>query len=1064
MKHLFIKSRKPLFSLRADFGRPSPLLRPLLVAVLTASLAFPPFLFRAPSMGLAAESTAPSGRTIVPAWSQISDHDARLELARLLGRDQENLPAARRQYELLYRDDPDDPEVILELAGVLGRLSAHQDAVRILTDLPGDRLGPEQRLDLAARFAALGHAGRSRTILLDLLAERPGDLELTLRAANIMLGWGDFYRAETLLRTLLGDPALSAAQSRTIRLELSATLLAAQRYEQAEGLLRGLLLDDRSDPDAWAALTGLRLAEQDFKGAMDILDAVPPRALDHVALLRLRGQTLYQAGELEAALDVQQALAATPGYSTDDELALARTLLRLGQEDRAEAALASILDRVPDHIEARFLWIALPGQPDHGGDRARLVQPDDPLQSPTGEGFSLRRPMSSVAPDDPRYSADGLRQKIRPATSPRRTMRTPTHPLGHGVLVHPQFIDHLRQAFPSPDQLAAWGALYALAGVREPARKCYLAALELDPDFFPARLGLAEINASLQDYDGSLNELDALLHDLPQVSKLLLTRARVLSWAKRYDDSLAAYDALHRLRPEDPLPLREAARVAMWAKQAEQAQDLYRAMQVSDDLRGLMPRADALRFRVRQTELNEALGEVIRELRDGRAYPVRERLEAAYAMHGSELAQNTARDTAQDIERLLADLLPAYRVQRAAHLEEQAKMLTWNRRGLPALDAYTELLEAQPGNQEALFDLAQAQCSLGLHDQEMATCLELLNLDPLHGRAGLAVERIQSRSRPALRADYGFWNEQGQGGARLSAMRRHQGTLTGELPLGTARYHLFASQHVWSERPGSLDDLHVDVRDRLEKEYSAQGQTFGLRGVLTPWLRGHAAFTRKSYDSSEVQDQNLGVAGVELNLRDVVRLGLEYERRQELSNGLALTGGVLYDAWRLTATSPLTRRLDLGLTAEYAGMSDDNQGLALRGDLGLGLTDHPRELKITLTGEHRHFRRESEYFYDGPTLIGIDHPYWTPRNYSATALTLEWRHDLAEMHFCGARQHWYNLKLSTGTDTDANPGLRLEGEYQVDLGRGWSLGLQGLLHRSRQWDAEGVWAGLEYRF
>lgn len=1037
MVHPDSKAERRTVSPHSVFRHAVSVQRPLQVAVLTLALLLPSYGFLAPIAGWSEES----GRTIVPSWSRISDQNARLELARLLARSREHLAEARRQYERLLHDDPDNMEAALELAGVLGRLHAHQEAAALLTSLTEDRLSLDQRLDLAARFAGLGHAARARFILLELLDERPQDHDLIQRAANVMLAWGDFYRAEALLRALLDVPNLTPAQRRAVRLELSATLLAAQRHEQAEGLLRRLLLDDPSDPEAWTALVGLRLAEQDFKGALSVLDAVPPRAMDYAALLRLRGQTLYQAGKLQAALDVRQRLAAMPCYTIDDEMALARTLLRLGREDRAAAALASILDRDPDNVEARFFWIALSPESVGAVDAVHHESAETTRETTQSPSFSLH-------------------QQVRSEDSPVRKKWMNTAPLGQGVLVHPQFINHLRNTTRSPEVLSTWGALYARAGAHGPAGDCYLAALELDPEYFPARLGLAEISASRQEYAASLDELDALLRDLPQTSKLLLTQARVLSWARRYAESLSAYDALHRLRPEDPLPLREAARVAMWAKQAGEAQELYRAMQVSDELRSLIPRADALRFRIRHEELNEVLGEVVRELRDGRAYPVRDRLEVAYAVHGRTLAQ----EDVQGLERLLTDLLPAYRIQQSAHLEEQAKMLTWNRRNFPALDAYAQLLEAQPGNQEALFDLAQAQCVLGLHDQELATCLELLNLDPLHGQAGLAAERIKVRSAPGVRADYEYWHERGQGGARLSAMRRHQGTLTGELPLRAARYHLFAAQHVWSERPGSLDDLHGDIRERLEKEYAAQGQTFGFRGVFTPWLRGHAAFTRKNYASSDVHDQNLGVAGLEVNLRDVVRLGLEYERGQELSNGLALAQGIVFDTWRLTAASRPTRRLDLVLSGEYMDMSDANQGLALRGDLGLGLTDHPRELKITLTSEHRHFRRETEYFYDGPNLIRIDHPYWTPTNYSAATLALEWRHDLAEMFFCGARQHWYSLKLSTLADTDVNPGLRLEGAYHVDLGRSWTFGLQGLLHRSRQWDADGVWAVLEYRF
>ena len=70
------------------------------------------------------------------------------------------------------------------------------------------------------------------------------------------------------------------------------------------------------------------------------------------------------------------------------------------------------------------------------------------------------------------------------------------------------------------------------------------------------------------------------------------------------------------------------------------------------------------------------------------------------------------------LESLRIELLPVYRIQKWAVLESTAKWLAWNKRFVPAMEAYKSLLSFEPGNQEALFDDAQVKCAIGLCDKE----------------------------------------------------------------------------------------------------------------------------------------------------------------------------------------------------------------------------------------------------------------------------------------------------------------------------------------------------------
>ena len=98
------------------------------------------------------------------------------------------------------------------------------------------------------------------------------------------------------------------------------------------------------------------------------------------------------------------------------------------------------------------------------------------------------------------------------------------------------------------------------------------------------------------------------------------------------------------------------------------------------------------------------------------------------------------------------------------------------------------------------------------------------------------------------------------------------------------------------------------------------------------------------------------------------------------------------------------------------------------------------------------------------SLIDIIHPYWTPRDYWGGALTLEWRHDISELMFCGTDMHYYDIRVSFGTDTEDNPSCAVEAEWRYEFKKHWMMQVKGLVQFSEEWDASGVWAKLQYQF
>jgi len=546
----------------------------------------------------------------------------------------------------------------------------------------------------------------------------------------------------------------------------------------------------------------------------------------------------------------------------------------------------------------------------------------------------------------------------------------------------------------SPSRLSQWADLYLAHGLFPEAIECLTEAIRRDGAFFPASISLAQALGAGKRYDDSIRMYKTLATQFPDDSKILMGLARVLAWSKRYDESLDLYRHMIGLDPSDPVPRREMARTAMWAKRPALARQTY---------------------------------------------------EAALSAEGNKtgLPAGGSSDEA-------AEAFARQRIRRSIQLEMDAKELAWNRRFTQSLPVYETLIRENPGNEEALFDEAQAACALGLCNLEKRTYEKLLAIDPLHSLAGDALERVKSRGNPSARFDYSYWNEEGRGD--LARITRNRFDVTADVPV-RCQYHLFLKGHRWLEVP-----------DFDHETYGASGFSLGFAGVFSALVKAEGSWTHKRYDSSTLSSKDTGHGTLWFNVKDRVRLGAGYARTDELYNYFGIIHGIQADRVFITFQSDITRKLDISGKAEYIGYTDSNSGSFLGLAAGYALTDHPKTFKVGLSGEARNTRHDNEYIYEGAVLTDIIHPYWAPRDYLAGSVILEWRHDLSKLFNCGAEEHYYDLKASFGTDTEDNPYAKIEGEWSWEFMKHWLVGLKGMVHTSPQWDATGAWAWMRYRF
>jgi len=870
----------------------------------------------------------------------------------------------------LQKKLPADKEIALELVRVYAKLGRTQQALALARNLAG---GFPADADLLVEIGdlelSLGHAGAAEKSYETALRLTRRPDKLMLHVADQMNFWGDFYRLEALYREYLKRHPGEVK----VWLKLAWALASSQRFAQANGIYRRLLVEQPEAVEPRLGLIKLRLAENDLHGALKEARELLKTHAAHPEGLALEGQALLRLQRYSEAQETFQRLSHLPGYQVQGLLGLGKALLKQNRQAEATLAFNQAAQLAPKNLEVRYYL----------------------LKTQSGE---VEKNLGERGPK-------------------------------------------------TPMQWVQWAQFLAAEGLNSPAIDAYEKALSQDPHCFPARLGLAEMLAGAHQYDRALQLLQALAADFPGNSKILITQARVQSWSKNYDQAIAVYEQVHTLNPADPVPVREMARTAAWDKMMPRARLIYSSLWEQPVDHKLLVALEALQVKT----ADPGLLPFIEQLQKSGPDSIYQGYEAV-AQEFDRMSTSLSPQTRTQVELVLADLLSAYQEQKQAYLESQAKWLSWKKRLTPALDTYQELTEFQPGNQEALFDYAQVECALGLCNREADTYRKLLVIDPWHNLAGLALERQEIRRHPSIQVENAFWEEQGQGERAVSQITRNFTDITADVPF-KCQHHLRVGANRWFESP------HQGAGP-----FYADGCTLGVNGIVNPYFKYDLSWTGKFYETGSAPDRQTGHAKFWFNLRDYANLGLGYERTNEIYNTYSIQQGTQADnLWLSLASSPI-RKWAVEAQARYLIFNDGNNEQVYSLATSYDFTDHPRVIRLKLKGEYRDTAKLTEFVDQNGQVVNIIHPYWTPRNFLGGAVVLEWYHDLSKFFFCGSEKHYYALRAILSSDTTGNSGYGFEGEWNYEFRKHWSINVKGFLNRSDQWDANAVWASIKYHF
>ncbi|WP_213773870.1 tetratricopeptide repeat protein [Bradyrhizobium sp. dw_78] len=313
--------------------------------------------------------------------------------------------AARSELETRIKGGGDVFDYQIALAEVNFADGDLSQAAQQLQDLANGAMAPERKVAAQARLAEMyvnkGNMAAAEPLIAEILQkDRRNTTGLRLRAA-IAIQKEQFDSAIADLREALNDQPKSpdllmlmatayersgktelaerqyadalkvSGQNSDIALQYIAFLQRRSDLAHAEDVLNQVLTQNSRDTRLLAALAQLRLARQNWTGAMAVADAISKRDNGRVLSDEIRASALAGQNRIDESLSaLEDAHAAIPD-AVQPIGSLVTSYLKFGKADKAETLLQQMLKKFPDNAEF-LVWM--------GQTKLAQNKPDDASQ------------------------------------------------------------------------------------------------------------------------------------------------------------------------------------------------------------------------------------------------------------------------------------------------------------------------------------------------------------------------------------------------------------------------------------------------------------------------------------------------------------------------------------------------------------------------------------------------------------------------------------------------------------------------------------------------------------
>lgn len=913
-----------------------------------------------------------------------------------------------------------DDEARLALVKILAKKrTTSEEALRhlqiLLKKKPND---PIYTILLAKVFYQMKRYGQAKCILLEVLNKDPKEFFVLSEAAYLSANLGYLSLSDSLFQRAL---QVSKEERKYLLLGYAGALQSWGEFEKAATIYHSLA--DEKSFNIPARLASLMMSEQRFDEAEQIYwnllceEFSVKKLLD---LVRLK----YIIREYQAALDLLETIDLAKPLATEEQKKKDRKA-DLHLQNELLLLKAQIAEKLFSFDCAASLYLTLASQETHPFEIANYLAHASKAYLKAGDDLQAETLLKKAAALDPESIA--IRYALQSSDDQECRLST------------------IIEQAESPQELNEWANLYLEDAYSDQAVLLTKAAWEWDPEYTTAEFRLAELYPIQFNYAYTRELYEGLLEQFPDNPRYVLGLARVFSWEKLYERSLCYYDQLIERFPDNPLLVLEKARVTLWEQEGDASFSIYWDLffptvdcLLADDLAKIQqPSEDILNAReilLRHINANDIYGgfEEIQEL-----------------MQPKETLLSTHSCSA--LEASVMRYVGLYRWQKATYLEMLANRAMWNYHYLHALCFYSQLIEFKPGDLEALFGYSQDWCNLGVCEETECIYEQIHQLDPNHSTVNLAIIRSDVQDSPSLFANYDYWDESGRGG--LSGISRNRFRFGYNYPFN-------CQSNVRTFYEAELDHTYIKDRNFVFQAFGVQCQN-----QFNEHLKASVTVREKFASNYDLHDRRC-LADLHVNylFNDYVQAEFGFARKDEFYNYFGVRQGIQSNSGWTKWDFYLTRKFVVEGLYQYLQYTDHNHQNLGNISLFYQVTEYPKIFKVSLQSDYRNTAHLDEFVYVDNKLVDIIHPYWTPQHYLAGRLELSWNHDLSWFNFCEAEKNYYTIKWMVGTDTEENPASSLNVEWHYDWGNAWSFQVTGLIYRSRQWDADGIWSVLSYHF
>jgi hypothetical protein len=439
----------------------------------------------------------------------------------------------------------------------------------------------------------------------------------------------------------------------------------------------------------------------------------------------------------------------------------------------------------------------------------------------------------------------------------------------------------------------------------------------------------------------------------------------------------------------------------------------------------------------RDPRINQVLGPCL-------AVPLNARLlkiEVARALHTVGDPEISAA-----IQRILLDYEARATEQTLAHLEDAEKSNAW--RPYAVIPMVHSLLDVEPSNTSAWFDLGQAHGTLHQNRAEMPAYSEDLQIDPREREASESLQRSALELNPQFLANMLLFRERGRNG--LASIDRYRYTVGARVPWGNENEFVEVDYSRVAYRP--LDDRTLDGNI-----LTARGQ-----GNCIPTLLLYGTANLEMY-TDRIRDRVTFDTGVLYDATPQLRLRTSGFLENVVENGESMRQDIHRGGARRGADYRFDRYWLLSGTYTYARYSDRND----YNDFYV-VSEHticfpPTQLKLILSGDFYGYSQQTVFPPPGQGLVGTIHPYFSPSFFAFYQARLDWTHWLSRDYFVHADQCWYSAQVGAAVDNQSKAYAILHGVLNYDVCPWLSIGLDGQVMLSDVYNYESLYAYVVFR-